>query len=408
MLTDREFTGVPNTKFADMESSTSRHLIYLDHNATTAVDSEVLAAMMPWFAEKFGNAASTTHAAGREAAAAVSNSRKQVATLIGCEPGELLFTSGSTESANIAIRGAAAAYASKGKHIISWPTEHPAVLENLKHLSENGYQLELLPVDRSGRPDMQAYTKALSSETIMVCAMAANNETGTLFPVSEIADAAHHHGAIVCCDATQAAGKMRIDVQELGADLLFLSAHKMYGPKGSGALFVRRKNPRVTLIPILFGGGHENGLRPGTLNVPGIVGLGAAAERAMNQQWEESNRMSQLRTRLEQQITLEPEVYINGDIRNRLPNTTNLLLKGIRASDMLLQTTSLAYSFGSACSSEKQEPSHVLKAMGLTDEEIYASIRISLGKDNTAEEIDVAADVIRKTVNNLRFGISPA
>lgn len=395
--------GKSNIKFAGMESEASAHLIYLDHNATTAVDKAVLDAMLPWFNQKFGNAASKSHSPGREAADAVATGREQVASLVAAEPDEIIFTSGATEAANIAIRGAALAYHNKGKHIISWPTEHPAVLETLHHLSQNGYEVELLPVDRQGQPDLDRFEKAIRSDTILVCAMTANNETGTVFPITQISKIAHHHGAVVCADATQAAGKMRLDVNELGADLLFISAHKMYGPKGTGALYVRRKNPRVTLSPVLFGGGHEKGLRPGTLNVPGIVGMGAAAERAANNLWDECNRMSQLRTRLEQMITLEPEIFINGDIRNRLPNTTNLLIKGLRASDMLLHTTSLAYSFGSACSSEKQEPSHVLKAMGLTDEEAYASIRLSLGKDTTEAEVDAAAETIRKTIKYLRF-----
>ncbi|HEX5002376.1 MAG TPA: cysteine desulfurase family protein [Bacteroidia bacterium] len=376
--------------------------IYLDHNATTPVDPDVLAAMLPWFTEHFGNPASTTHAAGRRAAEAIKNSRQQVAALINSEPDEIIFSSGATESANVALRGFAVAYASKGKHIVSWETEHPAVLDTLNHLKAGGYEITLLPADRSGRADVRLLEQSIRPDTVLVCVMLANNETGVINPVAEIAAVAHHHQIAVCCDATQAAGKIRIDVNELGADLLFLSAHKMYGPKGTGALYIRRKGPRISLSPILFGGGHERGLRPGTLNVPGIVGLGAAAELAAQYLWDAANKMSHLRTRLEQLILLEPDIYINGDMRNRLPNTTNLLIRGIKASDLLKHTIGLAYSFGSACSSEKEEPSHVLKAMGLSDEEAYGSIRLSLGKDTTAEQVDKAAAVLRAAISRVR------
>jgi len=377
-------------------------LIYLDHNATTPVDPNVLAAMLPWFTVHFGNPASTTHAAGRIAAEAVNKSRQQVASFINCEPDEIIFNSGSTESANLSLRGFATAYASKGKHIVSWETEHPAVLDTLNYLKGNGYEITLLPVDRSGRADTRLLEQSIRPDTILVCVMLANNETGVINPVAEIASIAHHHQIAVCCDATQAAGKIRIDVNELGTDLLFISAHKMYGPKGTGALYIRRKGPRISLSPILFGGGHERGLRPGTLNVPGIVGIGAAAEQAEQHQWDTANKMSHLRTRLEQLISLEPDVYINGDIRNRLPNTTSLLIKGIRAADLLKHTPTLAFSFGSACSSEKQEPSHVLKAMGLSNEEAYGSIRLSLGKDTALEQVDDAATILRSAISRVR------
>jgi cysteine desulfurase len=385
-----------------MTTETPAPIIYLDHNATTPVSAEVLDQMLPYFSSHFGNASSTAHSMGREAAAAIATSREQVAELLGCEPGEIYFTSGATESANLSLQGVSKHYATKGKHIISWATEHPAVLDTLKYLGSTGMEVTLLSVDRSGQPDPGLLLAAIRPDTILVCAMLANNETGVIAPIRDLAAITHQHGALFCCDATQAAGKMRIDVNELGVDLLFISAHKMYGPKGTGALFVRRKNPRATLSPILFGGGHENGLRPGTLNVPGIVGLGAAAARAMNNQWDESNRMSQLRTRLEQLLTDLPGVYVNGDIRNRIPNTTNLLIKGIRASDLLKYTIPLAYSFGSACSSAKPEPSHVLKAMGLTDEEAYGSIRLSLGKDTTKAQIETAAEILVGAVGKLR------
>jgi cysteine desulfurase len=385
-----------------MRSESPSPLLYLDHNATTPVSPEVLEFMLPYFSGSFGNAASMTHAMGRAAAEAVSTSRDQVAGLLGSEPGEIYFTSGATEAANLAIRGVATQFASKGNHIISWETEHPSVLDTLNYLTTTGMEVTLLPVDRSGGQDPALLQSALRADTILVCTMLANNETGVIAPVRDHSLITHQHGALFCCDATQAAGKMRIDVNDLGVDLLFISAHKMYGPKGTGGLYVRRKNPRVTLAPVLFGGGHENGVRPGTLNVPGIVGLGAAAARAMDHQWDESNRMSQLRTRLEQLLTDLPGVFVNGDIRNRIPNTTNLLIKGIRASDLLKYTTSLAYSFGSACSSAKPEPSHVLKAMGLTDEEAYASIRLSLGKDTTKAQTETAAEILIEAIGKLR------
>jgi cysteine desulfurase len=377
-------------------------LIYLDHNATTPVSAGVLEVMLPYFSVHFGNAASTAHQPGRIAAEAVAHSRQQVAGLLGSEPGEIYFTSGSTESANLALQGVSKYYATKGKHMISWETEHPSVLDTLNHLRSTGMEITLLPVDRSGRPDPALLQSAIRTDTILVCTMLANNETGVTAPIRELSEIAHRHGALFCCDATQGAGKMRIDVNELGADLLFISAHKMYGPKGTGALFIRRKNPRVTLAPLLFGGGHENGIRPGTLNVPCIAGLGAAAARAQANQWDEANRMSQLRTRLEQLLTDVPGVFVNGDIRNRIPNTTNLLIKDIRSSDLLKHTSQLAYSFGSACASAKPEPSHVLKAMGLTDEEAYASIRLSLGKDTTKAQIETAAEIFISAIGKLR------
>lgn len=374
-------------------------LIYLDYNSTTPVDPEVLNYMLPYFTASFANPASATHAAGRQIAEVITSSRVTIAEFIGCEPGELIFTSGSTESINLAIKGVANRYREKGRHIITWQTEHRAVLDVCKNLEASGFLLSYLPVDREGMADAELYEKTIRPETILTIMMLANNETGVIQPVQQFADIAHKHNSLIFCDATQAAGKMRIDVNELHVDLLCISAHKMYGPKGTGALFIRRKNPRVALEPFIHGGGHESGLRSGTLNVPGITGMAKAAELATQKYWEETAKLSALRTVVEQLLTTNSIAYVNGSIKNRLPNTTNICFPGKKAESLLIKLPQLALATGSACSSALPEPSHVLRAMGLTDDQAYSSIRFSMGRFTTAEEIHETVNLILPLLN---------
>lgn len=368
--------------------------IYLDYNATTPVDDRVLDAMLPYFSRRFGNSASRTHAYGWEADEAVKLARKSVAGLLGCEPGELVFTSGATEAINLGIKGAAAAYQSKGRHFITCTTEHRAVLDVFEHLERDGAEVTRLPVQPDGRLDPELLRSVLRNDTVLVAIMLANNETGVLQPIRELAELTHERGALFFCDTTQAIGKLQVAVNELGIDLCTVSAHKCYGPKGVGALFVRRKNPRVTLVPQLDGGGHEHGLRSGTLNVPGIVGLGAAAELVVRELWDDNQRISLLRSRLEQELITRCGAKVNGNTRHRLSNTTNLCFPGLRASELISACPQLAISTGSACSSALPEPSHVLRAMGLSEADAYASIRISLGRMTTEEEVRRAVGMI--------------
>lgn len=361
--------------------------IYLDYNATTPVDQRVLDVMLPYFNQNFGNAASRTHAFGWIAEEAVKVARQQVANLLNCLDQEIVFTSGSTEGINLAIKGVWENYQSKGKHIITVKTEHKAVLDTCKALEKRGALVTYLNVDREGVIDLQELKEALTPETILVAVMYANNETGVIQPIKEIADLVHANQSFLFCDATQAVGKITIDVQEEHVDIMCVSAHKFYGPKGVGALYVRRKDPRVTLFPQIDGGGHERGLRSGTLNVPGIVGLGKACELAAQEMWDDAVRISKLRTRLEQLLCERPNTFINGSTKNRLYTTTNICFGGIRSETILKQIPSIAVAMGSACTSAVAEPSHVLKAMGLSDEDSYSSIRFSLGKYTTEAEI---------------------
>jgi cysteine desulfurase len=385
-------------------------MIYLDNNATTPVDSRVLEQMLPFFTEHYGNAASRTHQAGWYAEGAVESAREKVAELLGCEKQEIIFTSGATEAINIALTGIAKAYVTKGKHIITSRTEHKAVLDVCSSLENEGYEISFLDVDREGCVDDAQLRSLIRKDTIAVAVMLANNETGTIQDIAALSEIAHTHGAVFFSDTTQAAGKIRMDVNELGIDVCCISAHKFGGPKGVGALYIRRKNPRVTLLPLLHGGGHERGLRPGTLNVPGIVGLGAAAEFAVNEMWEANERISKLRTFTEQFITednLERDSkhitrgFINGCIRNRLPNTSNIFLKGIRAHELIKRLPNIAISTGSACTSADDIPSHVLRAMGLSEEESRSCIRISIGKQNTEAELLEARQAIRDVIDQL-------
>ena len=370
--------------------------IYLDYNSTTPVDKRVLECMLPFFTEKFGNAASKTHSYGWFADDAVKQARKQVSDFLNCSESEIVFTSGSTEAINLGIKGVAEAYISKGRHIITFASEHKAVLDTCKHLEKQGFEITILPVMQDGIIDLSQIASVIRQDTILVCLMLANNETGVIQPVNEIAEIVHEKGSLLFTDATQACGKIRVDVNELNADLLCLSAHKIYGPKGIGALFVRRKNPRVTLISQIDGGGHEKNLRSGTLNVPGIVGLGMACKLSGESYWDESARVSFLRTLLEQKLTDNGNIFINGSVKNRLPNTSNLCFSGLRAEKLLLQIPEIALATGSACSSALPEPSHVLLSMGLSPEDAYSSIRFSLGRFTTKEEINY---VIKKFSN---------
>ncbi len=375
----------------------SKDFIYLDHNSTTPVDRAVLEAMLPYFTGHYGNAASKTHPVGWQAEAAVDKARQQVANLLSCEKEEVIFTSGSTESCNLAIKGVYERYQTKGRHIVTVATEHKAVLDVCTSLEKKGAHITYLSVSPEGLVDLDELKNAVSDQTILVCVMLANNETGVIQPLKEIAEIAHAKKSLVFCDATQAAGKMQVDVTELGADLLCISAHKFYGPKGVGALFIRRKDPRVSLEPIIYGGGHEKGLRPGTLNVTGIVGLGKACEIAQQEMWDNNTRISVLRAKLEHQLLDIEGVRINGSTKFRLYNTANICFSGKKAADLIPKLNHrLCVSSGSACTSSLAQPSHVLKAMGLSDEDSYASIRFSLGKYTVEEEILETIALLKK------------
>lgn len=373
--------------------------IYMDYNATTPCDPRVLEAMLPYFSEHFGNAASHTHAYGWAAKEAVDKAREQVAALLGAEPGEIIFTSGSTESLNLAIKGVFELYRRKGDHIVTAATEHPAVLDTCKALEKRGARVTCLPVDGDGSLDPATLEAAITPRTVLVALMRANNETGYLHPIAELSRIIHERGSLLCCDATQAAGKIAIDVQAEGIDLLACSAHKMYGPKGVGALYLRRRNPRVKVQPQLDGGGHEKGFRSGTLNVPGIVGFGEACRCCAQDMQGEQQRLRRLRDRLEEALTALEGVQVNGHRAQRLAGTANLAFAGHRASDLLSGLSGqLALSAGSACTSALPEPSHVLLAMGLPEALASASLRFSLGRFTTDEEVELAISAVRRVL----------
>lgn len=374
--------------------------IYLDYNATTPVDKRVLETMLPYFSERFGNASSRAHAFGWIADDAVNIARKQVADLINCSEEEIVFTSGSTEAINLAIKGVWENYQAKGKHIITVSTEHKAILETCKAIQKRGASITYLSVDREGLIDLEELKKALTPQTILVSIMYSNNETGVIQPIKKISELVHGNNSIFMCDATQAIGKINMDVAEEHIDLMCMSAHKIYGPKGVGALYIRRKNPRVTLFPQIDGGGHERGLRSGTLNVTGIIGLGKACEIAKLEMWDDAVRISKLRTKLEQFLCDLPNVFINGSTKHRMYNTTNITFHGIRSEKLIKEISNVAVAIGSACTSAIAEPSHVLKAMGLSDEDSYSSIRFSLGKYTTTEEIDEVLDIVIRVVKD--------
>lgn len=370
--------------------------VYLDHNATTPCDPRVVDAMLPFFTKQFGNAASSTHAYGWQAAEAVQIAREQVADLINAEPGEIFFTSGATETDNLAIKGVFSMYAGKGNHIITVATEHKAVIDTCKHLEKMGANITYLPVNTDGLIDLHELESSIRHDTVLIAIMYANNETGVIQPVKQIGAIAKKHNVIFFTDATQAAGKIPIDVIRDDIDILALSAHKFYGPKGCGAIYVRRKGPRVKLTPLFDGGGHEKGIRSGTLNVPGIVGLGKAASLAVAEMEADTQRISRLRDHLENTILQTGKAIVNGHRSHRLPNTTNISFQNIN-SGVLMRTFSkdLAVSSGSACTSALMEPSYVLKAMGLTDELAYGSIRFSLGRFTTEEEIGYVIEKLK-------------
>ena len=376
--------------------------IYLDNNATTPLDPRVLEAMLPYFTEKFGNAASRNHAFGWVAEEGVDYAREQVAKLIGCTEKEVIFTSGATEADNLAIKGVFEMYKDKGNHIITAVTEHKAVLDTCKHLEKNGARVTYLGVKEDGLIDLAALEAAMTPETILVSIMYGNNEIGVIQPVKEISAIAHRYGALFMTDATQAVGKIPVDVNADGIDLMAFSAHKMYGPKGVGALYVRRKNPRVKVTSQMDGGGHERGMRSGTLNVPGIVGLGKACELCRLEMESEAVRLSALRDKLESTLNKMEESYVNGNTQHRLPHVANISFKYVEGEGLMMAMSDLAVSSGSACTSASLEPSYVLKSLGLSDDLAHSSIRYGLGRFTTEEDIDHAIEITQKAVNHLR------
>ncbi|MGF6845905.1 cysteine desulfurase [Chitinophaga sp. W3I9] len=381
--------------------------VYLDNNATTPCDPRVVAAMLPYFTEIFGNAASRSHLLGWAAEEAVDNAREQVAKLIGATPKEIVFTSGATEAVNLAIKGVYETYAGKGNHIITAVTEHKAVIDTCKHLEKQGAQVTWLPVNHEGLIDLNELEAAITPQTILISLMYANNETGVINPIRAISDIARKHGVLFMTDATQAAGKIPVDVNDDGIDLLTLSAHKMYGPKGTGALYVRRRSPRVKLTAQIDGGGHERGMRSGTLNVPGIVGLGKACELCMEEMAADTQRILPMRNRLEKALLEIEQTYLNGAPGQRLPHTCNLSFKYVESETLMMGfNKKIALSSGSACTSASMEPSYVLKAMGLSDDLAHASLRFGLGRFTTDEQIDFTIQTITDAVSQLRT-ISP-
>ena len=380
--------------------------VYLDNNATTPMDPRVFDAMRPWFMEHFGNAASATHLYGWEARDAVDHAREQVASLIGAAAKEIVFTSGATESDNLGIKGLIEGRRGKGvggisddAHIITCVTEHKAVIDTCKYLESTGVDVTWVPVNPDGLIDLDALDKAFRPDTVLVAIMYANNETGVIQPVQQISEITHRHGAVFFCDATQAVGKIPVDVQRDGIDVMAFTAHKLYGPKGIGALYVRRKPKPVTVDAQIHGGGHERGFRSGTLNVPGIVGFGEACAIAESEMRPDAARLAALRDKLEQALLSVPGSAVNGHAAQRLPNVANLRFRGVEGQSMMMALSRfMAVSSGSACTSVTQEPSFVLKAMGLTDEEARGSVRFSLGRFTTEDEIDFAIDKAREVI----------
>jgi len=377
--------------------------IYLDHNATTPCDPRVVEAMIPYFTNNFGNAASRNHPFGWQAEEAVDYAREQVAKLIGADPKEIIFTSGATEADNLAIKGVFEMYASKGNHIITCNIEHKAVLDTCKHIEKEGGEVTYLKVKPNGLIDLTELEAAIKPNTILIALMYANNEIGTVMPMKEISAIAKKHGVLLFSDATQAVGKIPVDVNKDGIDLIAFTAHKMYGPKGVGALYVRRKNPRVKVTAQIDGGGHERGMRSGTLNVPGIVGFGKACEICVNEMEEETARVSKLRDKLETALLKLEEAYLNGDKEHRLPHVTNISFKYVEGEGLMMGfNKNIAVSSGSACTSASLEPSYVLKALGLGDDLAHSSLRFGLGRFTTEEQIDYTIEQVTNTVNKLR------
>jgi len=377
--------------------------IYMDNHATTPLDPRVLEAMMPYLTDMFGNAASRNHKFGWEAEQAVETARKQIATLIGADPREIVITSGATESDNLAVKGVAWMYREKGDHIITAVTEHKAILDTCKHLEKDGFRVTFLPVDNKGFVDLDDLRRAITDKTILISIMTANNEVGVIQDIKEIGAIARQRGVLFHTDAVQAAGKIPFDVNAMNVDIASLSAHKLYGPKGVGALYVRRRNPRVLLTPIIDGGGHERGMRSGTLNVPGIVGFGKAAQIAHEDLAEESAEMFRLREKLRTTLERElDETYINGDLQKRLPGNLNLSFAYVEGESLLMGINDIAVSSGSACTSASLEPSYVLKALGVGEDLAHTSIRFGIGRFNTEEEVDYVAGRVIEVVRRLR------
>jgi cysteine desulfurase len=377
--------------------------IYMDNHATTRVDPRVLDAMLPYFTEKYGNAASRNHEFGWKAEEAVETARGQIARLIHATPREIVFTSGATESDNLALKGVAEAYRAKGNHIITQATEHKAVLDTCNRLEKSGCEVTYLPVAKDGRIDLDDLRRAITPKTILISIMHANNEIGVLQPVAEIGKIAKEKSVIFHVDAAQSVGRVSVDVEKLGIDLLAISAHKIYGPKGVGALYVRRKNPRVELSPLIDGGGHERGMRSGTLNVPGIVGLGKACEICEKEMTAENERLRTLRDKLKDAILSRlDDTSINGTMEYRLPNNLNLSFAGVEGDALLMGINDVAVSSGSACTSATLEPSYVLRALGVPEDLAHSSIRFGLGRFNTEGEVDYVAGRVVETVKRLR------
>lgn len=383
------------------------HRIYLDYNATTPCHPEVVDEMLPFFNTCFGNAASRSHPFGWEAAEAVENARERIARLTATEPQEIIFTSGATESDNLALKGVFETYARKGKHIITLKTEHKAVLDTCKRLEKQGAEITYLSVNREGLVDLEELEAAIRSDTILVAVMWANNETGVIQPVKAIGEICGRHGVLFFSDATQAVGKIRTHPREQGIHLMAFSAHKMYGPKGVGALYLSRKSPRARITALIDGGGHERGLRSGTLNVPGIAGFGKAAEMADLEMEQDATRLQALRDKLESALIRIEDVYVNGAVGSRMPHVSNLAFRHVDDEALISACNrEIAVSSGSACSSASLEPSHVLAAMGLEDDLLQSSLRFSLGKFTTEEDIDFTIAAIKKGVEQLR-ALSP-
>jgi cysteine desulfurase len=377
--------------------------IYLDNNATTPCDPRVVEAMIPYFTNNFGNAASRNHPFGWAAEEAVDYAREQVAKLIGADTKEIIFTSGATEGDNLAIKGVFDMYASKGNHIITANIEHKAVLDTCKHIEKEGGEVTYLEVKPDGRIDLNELEAAIKPNTILIAIMYANNEIGTLQPVKEISAIAKKHGILFFSDAVQAVGKIPVDVNKDGIDLMAFTAHKMYGPKGVGALYVRRKNPRVKVTSQMDGGGHERGMRSGTLNVPGIVGFGKAAELAMQEMEADAKRLSKLRDKLETALLQLEEAYVNGSIEHRLPHVSNISFKYVEGEGLMMGfNKNIAVSSGSACTSASLEPSYVLKGLGLGDDLAHSSLRFGLGRFTDEEQIDYTIRHVSETVLKLR------
>jgi cysteine desulfurase len=377
--------------------------IYMDYQATTPTDKRVLDEMIPYFTEKFGNAASRNHSFGWEAEEAVEKARETIASAVGAAKKEIVFTSGATESNNIALKGIAEMYASRGDHIITVKTEHPAILDTAARLERQGKKVTYLPVQPDGIIDLEELAKAITDKTILISIMAVNNEIGVIQPLAEIGKIAREHGVLFHTDATQGVGKIPIDVNAMNIDLMSFSGHKIYGPKGIGGLYVRRKNPRVRCAPLLDGGGHERGMRSGTLNVPGIVGFGKAVSLAMDEMESETRRLTGMRDKLKNLIMGRlDEVYLNGHAEKRLPGNLNISFAYVEGESLLMEMSDVALSSGSACTSATLDASHVLTALGVDEELAHSSIRFGLGRFTTEEEIDYVGNKIVDSVKRLR------